>query len=120
LAPPLLDGFRAQSPYWLNDGAFKMRFHDSPLLRPKRVGMLRNVCVALGNWASPVAFDALCLALQDDEPLARGHAAWALGRIADAHGHEQAVRFLVATVEHESVEWVRLEIFDALSNCTRL
>jgi epoxyqueuosine reductase len=42
--------------------------------------MLRNVCVALGNWGAPETVAALTLALQDPEPIARGHAAWALGR----------------------------------------
>jgi epoxyqueuosine reductase len=37
--------------------------------------------VALGNLRSPEAVPALILALDDEEPLVRGHAAWALGRI---------------------------------------
>jgi hypothetical protein len=39
------------------------------------------VAVALGNWGSPEAVPVLATALHDDEPLVRGHAAWALGRI---------------------------------------
>jgi epoxyqueuosine reductase len=65
----------------LSEGEFRHRFHDSPVLRAKRRGMLRNVAVALGNLRDPRALPALAAALHDTEPLVRGHAAWALGRI---------------------------------------
>jgi len=60
---------------------FRRRFRGSPILRAKRRGFLRNVAVALGNLRSPEAVPALIRALDDEEPLVRGHAAWALGRI---------------------------------------
>jgi len=82
VAPPLLEGFASDTPYWLEEEAFHARFRRTPVTRAKRAGMLRNVCVALGNWGSPDAVDALGLALRDASPIARGHAAWALGRIA--------------------------------------
>lgn len=44
-------------------------------------GLLRNVAVALGNRGSPEAVPVLAAALNDEEPLIRGHSAWALGRI---------------------------------------
>jgi epoxyqueuosine reductase len=59
---------------------FSARFKGSPIKRAKRRGLLRNVAVALGNWRSPEAVTALAVALNDEEPLVRGHAAWALGR----------------------------------------
>lgn len=62
---------------------FKMRFQDTPLLRLRRRGFLRNVCVALGNWGSGESVPALAQALRDEEPLIRGHAAWALGRVTE-------------------------------------
>jgi epoxyqueuosine reductase len=66
----------------LNEADFKTRFAGSPILRAKRRGLLRNVCVALGNLRRGEAVPALMAALRDDpEPLVRGHAAWALGRI---------------------------------------
>ncbi|HEX5020200.1 MAG TPA: HEAT repeat domain-containing protein, partial [Candidatus Binatia bacterium] len=49
--------------------------------RAKRRGLLRNVAVALGNIKSQEAVPALIGALEDHEPLVRGHAAWALGQI---------------------------------------
>jgi epoxyqueuosine reductase len=66
----------------ITDEDFRRRFRGSPLLRAKRRGLSRNVAVALGNIGSTQAVDALITALDDPEPLVRGHVAWALGRIA--------------------------------------
>jgi epoxyqueuosine reductase len=33
----------------LDDAGFKSKFAGTPMLRTKRRGLLRNVCVALGN-----------------------------------------------------------------------
>ena len=60
---------------------FRRRFHNSPIRRAKRRGLLRNVAVALGNLKSREAVPSLVRALDDEEPLVRGHAAWALGQI---------------------------------------
>ncbi len=67
----------------LDEAEFRRRFKGSPILRAKRRGFLRNVAVALGNTKSPDAVPALIRALNDEEPLVRGHAAWALGEIGD-------------------------------------
>jgi epoxyqueuosine reductase len=68
----------------LDEEGFRERFRHSPVKRAKRRGLLRNVCVALGNIGDPAAVPALIRALDDAEPLVRGHAAWALGRIGGA------------------------------------
>ena len=91
---------------------FSRRFKDSPIKRTKRRGLLRNVAVALGNWGSSEAVPALAVALTDDEPLIRGHAAWALGRVGTAG----AVQVLSSRVEVETDEWVRDEITFALES----
>jgi epoxyqueuosine reductase len=65
----------------MDQAEFSRRFRKSPVKRAKRRGLLRNVAVALGNWGSAEAVPALARALDDEEPLIRGHAAWALGRI---------------------------------------
>jgi epoxyqueuosine reductase len=62
---------------------FRRRFHNSPIRRAKRRGLLRNVAVALGNSKCREAVPALVRALADEEPLVRGHAAWALGQIGN-------------------------------------
>ena len=60
---------------------FRTRFRGSPIKRTKRRGLLRNAAVALGNTKDPKAVPALITSLGDEEPLVRGHAAWALGNI---------------------------------------
>jgi epoxyqueuosine reductase len=61
----------------LDDKGFKDRFKGSPILRTKRRGLLRNVCVALGNVGDSSALPALEHASQDAEPLIAEHARWA-------------------------------------------
>ncbi|HOC01700.1 MAG TPA: tRNA epoxyqueuosine(34) reductase QueG [Verrucomicrobiota bacterium] len=65
----------------LDDSEFRCRFADTPLARTKRRGLLRNVCVALGNIGTAVALPALECAARDPEPLIAEHASWALTRI---------------------------------------
>lgn len=114
IAPPLLEGFDPATPYWLDQDAFSRRFQRSPIKRAKRAGMVRNVCVALGNWAAPEAVAALSLALQDPEPIARGHAAWALGEVWRRH-HLAAVQSrLLDLLNTENDSWVHSEIQMAL------
>lgn len=115
VAPPLLAGFAPKHPYWLDQAAFRTRFARSPILRAKRHGMLRNVCVALGNWADPMTLPALRLALGDSEPLVRGHAAWALGELLRRHRLPAAREALESALSHETDEWVREEVAVALN-----
>jgi epoxyqueuosine reductase len=65
----------------LDEAAFKSLFRGSPILRAKRRGFLRNVCVALGNKGTARDLPALEKALSDHEPLVREHAEWAIARI---------------------------------------
>jgi len=65
----------------LDDAGFKARFAGTPLLRTKRRGILRNVCVALGNVGDAAARPALEKAAHDPEPLIAEHARWALAEI---------------------------------------
>jgi epoxyqueuosine reductase len=60
---------------------FKRRFARSPILRVKRRGLLRNVCVVLGNIGTADDLPALRRAEQHEEPLVREHAAWAVRQI---------------------------------------
>ena len=62
----------------LDDAGFKRRFAGTPVLRTKRRGLLRNVCVALGNTGDASALPALERATHDAEPLIAEHAAWAI------------------------------------------
>jgi epoxyqueuosine reductase len=65
----------------LDDAAFKSRFAGTPMLRTRRRGILRNVCVALGNVGDDNALPALEKAAHDPEPLIAEHARWALDEI---------------------------------------
>ncbi len=65
----------------LDDPGFKRQFRDTPMLRTRRRGFLRNVCVALGNTAGAEALPALAKAAADPEPLIAEHAQWALTQI---------------------------------------
>jgi epoxyqueuosine reductase len=65
----------------LDDAGFKARFAGSPILRTKRRGLLRNVCVALGNTGDEDALPYLQKAANDPEPLIAEHARWAIGEI---------------------------------------
>ena len=91
---------------------FSEKYKGSPIKRAKRRGFLRNVIVAIGNWGSRAAMPALKKALVDDEPLIRGHAAWALGQI----GGKQAEQVLQTHRQLENDAEVTLEIQDALHN----
>jgi epoxyqueuosine reductase len=65
----------------LDEVGFKSRFNGSPVLRTKRRGLLRNVCVALGNTGDASALPHLQKATEDFEPLIVEHARWAIEQI---------------------------------------
>lgn len=69
-------------------------FRESPLARPRRNGMLRNLCVALGNYGRTSAKAAervrpvLERAVEDRSGLVRVHAEWALTRSRDGQENQ--------------------------------
>jgi epoxyqueuosine reductase len=65
----------------LDEAGFRARFAGTPILRARRRGFLRNVCVALGNVGGEEALPALQRAASGGEPLIVEHALWAIGRI---------------------------------------
>ena len=65
----------------LDDAGFKQKFAGTPMLRTKRRGVLRNVCVALGNVGDKTSLPALKKASEDSEPLIAEHARWAMKQI---------------------------------------
>ncbi len=74
-APELLDLLELDEP------GFRRQFAGTPMLRAKRRGLLRNVCVALGNTGDPSALPSLEKAANDPEPLIAEHARWAVEQI---------------------------------------
>lgn len=96
----------------IDEHTYQERFHHSAIKRAKRGGLRRNAAVALGNLRDPRAVPALARALDDDDPVIRGHAAWALGRIAD----QPARAALQARSAIEADPAVRDEIEGALEH----
>lgn len=68
----------------MDEEQYSERYRDTALSRPKRDGMLRNLCVGLGNSEDPEARPTLERCAGDDSPLVREHAEWALRRLASA------------------------------------
>jgi epoxyqueuosine reductase len=96
----------------MDEEAWDRFSRGSAVRRAGRAGFLRNVAVALGNWRSEEAVPPLVRALGDAEPLVRGHAAWALGRI----GSQPARAALGARLEIERDGYVREELELALAS----
>ncbi len=80
-ARPATTGIALRDYLSLTDEGFRALFNNSPIKRIKRRGLLRNVCVALGNIGDAADLPALQRAAADPEPLIAEHAAWAIQRI---------------------------------------
>ena len=65
----------------LDDAGFRARFAGTAIKRSGRDRFVRNVSIALGNSADPVAVAPLRALLADASPLVRGAAVWALARL---------------------------------------
>src|SRR5438128_8694172 len=97
----------------LDEPAFRRRFRESAVWRTRRAGLLRNVCIAHGNIADRGSVPPLAGQLDHPEPLARGHAAGALGRLGGA----AARAALTYGLSRETDAWVRDECGLALQAC---
>jgi epoxyqueuosine reductase len=98
LKPPDLERFLNLAP-----DSWREPLRGSPLLRPRRRGLLRNAAIVAGNNCDHAAIPQLTeLLLHDPEPLVRGDAAWALGRIG-SEGALTALRNAKETVIEPSV-----------------
>lgn len=103
-APPLLDLLA------LDAAGFAARFGGSAIERIGRDRLVRNACIAAGNWGDPLAIRLLESLLRDANPLVRGHAAWALGEI------RHSARALKLRYDQEQDADVRSEIAAALES----
>ncbi len=75
IAPKLVDLLA------LDEARFHERYYGSPIYRIKRDRLVRNACIAAGNWGSTQAIIPLQELLNDPSPLIRTHAAWSLHHI---------------------------------------
>ncbi|UCF60512.1 MAG: tRNA epoxyqueuosine(34) reductase QueG [Anaerolineaceae bacterium] len=108
LKPPDIESFLNLAPdSWVDP------LRDSPLLRPRRRGLVRNAAIVAGNHRDPTAIPHLIeLLMHDREHLIRGHAAWALGQI----GGKNAKIALKEVKQSETDPIILAEIEAALSN----
>lgn len=66
----------------MSEDEFRETYRGRSVLRAKRSGLARNAAVALGNVGTDQDLALLEEVVSShDEPLVRGHAAWAMGRI---------------------------------------
>jgi len=96
----------------MTEKEFAEKFHNSPIKRAKLVGLLRNICVALGNIGDHSAVPYLIEAMYHNEPLVRGHAAWALGKLANTQAKTAIEKALI----NENDLSVREEMIEATTS----
>jgi epoxyqueuosine reductase len=108
---PGLDGVDAVSVLQMSAPTFNATFRGTAIVRTKRRGLARNAAVVLGNTGDRRHVAALGAALlSHDEPLVRGHAAWALGVL----GGDAALDALRSAHATERDDYVRDELGEAL------
>jgi epoxyqueuosine reductase len=102
----------------LDDAAFRALFTKSPVKRIGRDRFIRNVLIAIGNADDgALAGEARCL-LDDESPLVRGAAVWALSQLMAPETFAALASNKVATETDESVraEW-RLSMSGVAPSC---
>ncbi|MFO7903459.1 MAG: tRNA epoxyqueuosine(34) reductase QueG [Planctomycetota bacterium] len=99
----------------LSDETFREQFRHTVFWRVRRRGLLRNAAIVLGNQGVAESHDALARAQRDPEPVVRGAAAWALGRI----GTVAALETLRDQLDVETDPTVRDEVEQALRENVR-
>jgi epoxyqueuosine reductase len=67
----------------LSSEEFRQRFRGTALMRTKRLGLLRNAALVLGNQGDAAALPALQQLLSDSESVIREAAQWAIARIEE-------------------------------------
>lgn len=73
----------------LSEEQFRARYQQTPLARPGRAGILRNAAIVLGNSGDPSHLPNLYAAIDDEQPLVRGAAAWAISRLGSSADRER-------------------------------
>lgn len=68
----------------LDDPAFRTRFSGTPIKRTGRDRFIRNVLIAIGNSGDAVLADEAVRLLDDEAPLVRAMAVWAVARLLSA------------------------------------
>lgn len=85
----------------LDDASFRQVFSGSPVKRLGRDRFVRNVLIAVGNSGDDSLIDSAKSLLNDDSPLVRAMAVWALSRLLPA-ARFQALKTEYAAIEPDS------------------
>jgi epoxyqueuosine reductase len=80
----------------LDDAAFRKLFSGSPIKRIGRDRFVRNVLIAAGNGRDVGLVSQIESLLIDPEPVVRGAAIWALGRLSPEALARRRVEYLPA------------------------
>ena len=101
-APSLADLAR------LDDAAFRARFTKSPVKRIGRDRFVRNVLIAIGNSGDAALAEEAMRLLDDESPLVRGAAAWALSQLLERGEFSALAAEAVRAERDETVraEWL--------------
>ena len=93
----------------LDEPSFRQRFSGSPVKRIGRARFVRNVLIAIGNSGTSALAAAARRRLDDDSPLVRAMAVWALGQLLPEHEFSALARDRAAREPDADVrgEWDR-------------
>jgi epoxyqueuosine reductase len=90
----------------LDDAAFRTLFAGTPIKRTGRDRFVRNAAIAAGNSGDAGLIAPLLALLDDQSPLVRGAAVWALGRLDEGRFEgERAARLKFESDELVLSEW---------------
>lgn len=103
-APPLVQLLS------LTATTFQEQYRHSPIYRIKRARLVRNACIAAGNWGDPIVAPHLQNLLEDESPLVRAHAVWALAQLS---GKWQAT--VERAIQREHDEEAKQDMFQTLA-----
>jgi epoxyqueuosine reductase len=94
----------------LDDASFRARFTKSPVKRIGRERFVRNVLIAIGNSNDPALAEAAECLLDDNSPLVRGAAVWALAQLLGRDEFEARARRASSMEPDQTVraEWSRV------------
>ncbi|MEC8253796.1 MAG: tRNA epoxyqueuosine(34) reductase QueG [Planctomycetota bacterium] len=92
----------------MDEERYQTEFVGTAMRRATRSGLRRNAAVVLGNQGDEGALPSLRVALRDEDPVVRGHAAWAIAKIAPGDD------CLELALRREDDEQVRSELRRAL------
>ncbi len=96
----------------LDDPAFRTLFSGSPVKRIGRDRFIRNVLIATGNSGDATLLPDVERLLEDEAPVVRGAAIWALKQLASPD-HAASVQKRLASLEEDATvqaEWDMEEV----------